>query len=548
MLLCALLVSPLSAALLREPGEEVTRAVAVTLPAEGLEDAVALAPALLGDGLPIPTIAESDGWWCLGYEYQLSSAWVGFDVLGSELSTRNGTLDLDLALELRINEKSDPFRLDASAFCINTGCEGWVKPFPVDVSMKLDLALVDSGGERRLDATVRNLKVDYALSSNDIVLQDCTLADIEAILNVFGDSLYDVVLDAADEALADELDNLGPELAAAIEEAFAGLVLDEQLEIGDASVALVLAPSELTIDRDGVEVVLAGVADADPHACVAETDPGGSLKTGSSVPSDGLGGAHARLSLSDDFANQLLYALWRAGLFCQELDSLGELALTTTYLPLLAGDAYEALFDEEGPMLVSVRSESPPEVVYDGRHDLDADISGLGIDFVAAVDGRMARVLGLGLDAGVGLDVVLEPNSGLLEIVVDLEGAELDMSLEANELVAGTDDEVEDRFAGGMDELIGPLIEGLVADLAVPLGSVAGVGLSDLSFSAGGEGDWLLADATVGPVPYTTGCDSEAGGCGGCEGDAGCASGRGQARWWLGLIPAAWIGRRRIVG
>ncbi len=126
MILCALLAPPLAAAELREPGEEITNALAVTLPSDGLEEVVALAPALLGDGLAIPTVSEEDGWWCLGYEYELSGAWVGFEVLGSKLSTSSGSLDLDLELELRINERSDPFRLDASAFCINTGCEGWV--------------------------------------------------------------------------------------------------------------------------------------------------------------------------------------------------------------------------------------------------------------------------------------------------------------------------------------------------------------------------------------------------------------------------------------
>ncbi len=546
MFLFALLALPAAAEQLRDPGEEIDNALAVTLPAEGLEDAIALAPALLGDGLAIPTMSDEDGWWCAGYEYQLSGAWVGFEVLSSTLSTSSGRIDLDLGLELRINESSDPFRLDAEALCINTGCEGWVKPFPVDVSMRLDLDILeDSSGVRRLDATVRNLDVDYTLRNDDIVLKDCTLADIESILNFFGESMVDLVLDAADEALASELGRLGPELESAIEEAFKGLSLDERVEVGDAVLWLGLEPASLNIDRSGVEVVMAGSAGSGLAECMAAVDPGGSLHTGSPVPDDPMGAAQLRLSLGDDFLNQVLYALWRGGLFCQELDSLGDLALTTSFLPLLAGDAYEALFDEDGAMLVSVRSAEPPRVAYDGAHDLEAELAGLGVDFVAEVDGRLARVLGLGVDAAVGLDVVLDEPTGLIEVVVDLEGAALDMTLQANELVAGADADVEARFAAGLDELVGPMLEGLVADLAVPLGSVAGVGLTELGFSAGGEGDWLLADATVGSVPYTTGCDSEAGGCGGCEGDAGCTTGRGQARWWLGLIPVAWIGRRR---
>ena len=102
MILSALIVLPLAAAELREPGEEITNALAVTLPSDGLEEVVAFAPALLGEGLAIPTVSEEDGWWCLGYEYELSGAWVGFEVLGSQLSTSSGSLDLDLELELRV--------------------------------------------------------------------------------------------------------------------------------------------------------------------------------------------------------------------------------------------------------------------------------------------------------------------------------------------------------------------------------------------------------------------------------------------------------------
>ena len=79
---------------------------------------------------------------------------------------------------------------------------------------------------------------------------------------------------------------------------------------------------------------MAGAMDADSNICVAEYDPGGSKATDSSIPAPAAG-AQAEAVVSDELANQALYALWRSGLLCYDLSDLSGLTLDTSLLGLL---------------------------------------------------------------------------------------------------------------------------------------------------------------------------------------------------------------------
>ena len=131
------------------------------------------------------------------------------------------------------------------------------------------------------------------------------------------------------------------------------------MEILDGVVLdLNLFPTDLIIDYDGVQLVMGGSADALASECVAAYDPGGSLLTESAPPAPTGEGA-VEAALSDEFANQALYAVWRSGLLCYELTDLEGLPLDTGLLGLLAGDAFDELFPESSPIAMVTRPAAP---------------------------------------------------------------------------------------------------------------------------------------------------------------------------------------------
>lgn len=541
-------------------GVTITDAATVDLTPEGLAVATDILPELLPSELDVPAVgdgARTSFPECLlgGYEYELSGASVDFAISNAAIVPNTGRLDLEVELLVSVNSPSDPFYVYGMVECISLDCDGYVDPFTATVTTALGLRVVPDPvtGEPTLDATVGDLNLDYSLSGTDINIDGCAIGTIEDILNFFGLSIFDLVLSIAAPYIDDLVGDFGPEIEALLEDTFSQVKLDEEIDLGGVPLAIQLYPGQVEIAPAGVRIYMDGGVNTPAVAqCIEEYDSGESMETETDAPALGSAPAgissdyHAALNLSDDFGNQALYAVWRSGLVCVDVDEeLIGFGLDTSLLNGLADDVYADLFPEPKEMTISTRPQLPPTLVYDGDNDVGLSVEQLGLDFYAELDGRDARIVALDVGLVAGADLEFDGATGDLAVLVDLGTDALTAVVTDNEFKPGSEAAIEANFAGLFESIVGSVVGGLLEDIAVALPSISGLGLTDLALdAAGGEQDWLGGYAYIGTVDYGgegAGCGEDSGGC-----DGGCASGgTSSGRVFLGLVPLALVALRR---
>ncbi len=550
MLLAAFLVGSAHAQQAWPPDAVIEEAAELQITDEGLDAIVDVIPSLIPGNLPLDTLAGEDGWWCANYAYELSNIWVGIEVTGADLSPGNGVLDVEADLQIRVNDSSDKFNIWYEIACIDTSCPGYVDPFDVHLTTTVAMEVVPAdNGTQALDATIGdiNADIDYDTLAENIQL-DCWIGDVEEVLNWFGLSLYDLLFSLVGGALDSAIAGFGPDLEQTIEEAFSAANIEEQIDVNGAVVDLKLYPDEIEITPDGITVVMGGsMSSSEPALCIADSDPGGSLRTDSPLPGiAGLpSGTHVGILLSDDFTNEAMYALYRGGVLCYELSGNDPLPINSSLLQLIAGDVFDELFPETQPMIIATQPRSPPEAYFDGPHSLDLAVNDLDLHFYAEVDGRMARVVTLALDIDAGADLVFDPQTGDLEILLDISSENVTADVVHNELVVGSDETIEANFGGAFDTILDTVVGGLLADLAFGMPSFEGIGITTLDVQpVGPQQDWLGIMAGIGQTPYVGGdCSDCSGGGSGCSG--GCAVGGPILNFWMALALSVVAVRRR---
>lgn len=558
-LLLPLLLSPEAAAEdLHPPGVTIQDAVVVDITPEGFETVLALIPGLIPTGLEIPAIGDeyegvADQCYLGGYAYSLSDGYVDVSIVDASLVPQSGYLAMSADMLVSVNAPSDPLALYYELECLGDTCDGYVDPFNASLNTTIAMQIVEVGGVPTLDAQIGTIDLGYDLSGDDIHLDGCALGTVEDILNWFGISLFDLVLGLVEGEINSAVADFGPEIEALLEDAFSQAAIQEQVDLGGVVADLELFPGAVEIEPTGMRLAMDGGMDvASPSDCVDPYDPGGSLATNTSPPGIGTApsgvtpGYDAGLMLSDDFGNQLLYSVWRGGLLCYSLapgNDLLPIALDTSLLGLLAGDAFDELFPDSKPMQIEVRPKAAPTMVYDSANDVAVHVEQLGLEFYGELDHRQALVVGIDLATDAGVDLELDGATGNLGILLDLEGEDVIPTVTDNEFAPDASSAIEESFSGVFDTLVGAVLGGLTEDLAFALPAFEGLGLTSLQFApTGTEQDWLGGYAAMGPVSYESKGCSEDGGC-----DMGCASGsRAPGSGWLLLgIPLALAGLRR---
>ncbi|MFH1469346.1 MAG: hypothetical protein ABIO70_33485 [Pseudomonadota bacterium] len=553
LLLASLLVSPPASATLWEPGALIEDAAVIDVTDDGLDAVGGLIPALIPDRVDIPDTSDDGG----AYEYSLSGAWAGITMTDAAIVPQNGMLTLDADLLVQLNDAYDPFDLYFEIlWVISDSCDGHVQPFPAHISVDLALAVVPVGdGTHRLDATVGAMDVSYDLASEDIILENCSLGYLEQVLNFFGLSIYDLVIDYADSAIQDAIGDAAGDIEAMIEDAFASATINEQLDLNGVLVDMMLSPRDVQINPQGLRLLMQGSFATEQAAeCIEAWDPGGSPMTDTEPPALGAAPSgipadyHAVVLASDDMVNQALYALWRGGLLCYTIDENFEsFPMSTSILGMLDGSdedgPFDQLFPENAGMAIVTRPEGQPLANLSGDHDVDITVETLGLDFFADVDGRRAKVLGIDLAADIGADLVLDGSTGLLEVLLDLSPENIIPTVTSCELTAGAEPLVEANFGGLLQTILDAVVGDALSGLSFQLPSFEGLGLSSIDTAAAGtQADWLGLFANLGPVAYEGGCDDSGGGCGssGCSG-----AGAVRAPWLLLALGAGLVARRR---
>jgi hypothetical protein len=548
---CLLLALPLlgvstARAEVHAPGAILDKAALADVTARGLTNLGALAPAMIPSEVAIPAVSQgsSCNLWSWDFEvgYSFSNGTVNITNAAAAITPSAGALHVRADFDVALNDASNPFDMRADICGISVDCDGYVLPFDASIEFDLALRIVDDGaGGRMLDATVQNLVPSYSLASSNIVLEDCWIGDLETILGYVGLSIYDLVLGFAGSYITDAIEGFAGDMETMVEDAFASTTIDQSLDLGGVALDLHLYPNDIVITSAGLRIVMAGsMSTSTPSDCVADYDPGGSLMTASEPPElgnapSGVGPFDAAILASDDIANQALYALWRGGLLCYTLDENFEtFPIDTSIFGMMSIDAFDDIFPSAAPMAIVTRPRNAPTAIWSGPHTADLQVKDLGLDFIAGIDGRQARLMALSAQLDAGADITLNGGTGMLGVDLDLGSDSLTFSMAANEFAPNANDDI----IGGLGGLIGSLLPTLLGSLgsidAIQLPSFNGVGLVDLQFApVGSAGDWLGAYATLGATPY------ESAGCGD-EGDSGCGggcSGLGPRPAHLALLP-----------
>jgi hypothetical protein len=370
------------------------------------------------------------------------------------------------------------------------------------------------------------------LASEDININSCAIGYFEDVLNFFGLSIFDLVLGIVEPTIETVVLELVPTLEQTIEDAFGQLSIQQSVDLSGATLDIAIAPEDINIKPEGLRVQMNGSATtAEGAECVSAFDPNGSLATPTTLRNIGYKppgvSGDVLATIDDDFVNQALYSAWRAGILCQTIDA-STFPIDTGILNLLTGDAFVDIFPETSPLVIQTQPTIPLELNMATGSDLAIDVEELGLDFFADVDGRQTRILTLGINTDVGINIPFNNQTGDLSIDLDLSGERVDPTLPYNEFLPESEAQIKESFIEQFDSILGLIdIESMIGDLAFSLPSFNGVGLSELDFAGTGQNsEDFGAFASVDVVPYTSaGCGGDtAGGCGG-----GCSSNGGTS-------------------
>lgn len=560
------------------PGALVSPAVAIDITEDGFDAIGETAPAIvpesieieqlvLGEGDIPPLEYETGGFtFTLQPQVQITSLSVGLELAELQFVPDDNELTVEAEMSASVNAPEAPVNI-AAGFPVTIfgedlsrliDCDMYVEQFDVDVLTRVGAEIVEGDQGSELDITLGDLGYDTNLAGNDFNISNCFIGDVDEVFREFGFSVFDVVLPIVEGQIDDLLANseLTADLEASLETTFNSFAFDTSVALGDTEIAVSVAPSGVIISPDGMRVTLDGSSGAlEPHPCVAGNGLDGSLQTPDGPPNlaralDGTrSGHHVAALIDDDFANQVLFGAYQSGALCLTLDAEDSgLPLNTGLLDLLAEGAFDEVFPEAASVVIDVSPTSPPLIRGKQGHDLGLAVEELQVDLYADVDYRKARVVGLALDAEAGIDFELDAETGQLGIGVSVEPEDLAASTRMNLFAPGFDNDLADGVSNLFDQLVAPLLGGLLSDFGFTLPAFGRAGLVAVGGLEGGsDGTWVGIAADVGEVAYAdpeappVGCASD----GADEALGGCVSVPGLPVGLVLVTPLVFALRRR---
>jgi hypothetical protein len=535
VVLLALGPSPAYATPLGEPLDE---AVAVQVTKGGLDRIGEIVSGLVPPAIPVE--GSSSQFECSAddlqpLDYSLASMDLLLSVDAVEVIPSEGRLDIDLFATLSSTQTSLTVSGDCSVLTdLEETCSMELPTTAVSFSLGMYIYEYDGSFQVTED------QVELAISPIGNPLESCTLASaIGTMLGQDESAISTLLLDA----IGDSLTDLGPELALSFEDALNSLNLETELALGDAVVDLALYPSLIDLSESGILIGVGAAVDVDTSAsCV---DPGeGSDTVGIGWPDFAATASGTTLEpdialhLGKDFLDHLLYATWAGGLLCLDASSLFEGGLTAGTLGSLLGEDFQELFADDAPVELNIDPLNPPVVGFE--HDnppIYLAIDDLQLDLNAELDHRIVRVLQVGVDADIGLDVGIE--DGVFGAEFIFEDTDASYTEQYSELLPP-------GYSQGLGSLMGTMLGGLLPSDSLPsftIPSLMGAEIEALTWTPSEDGQWqsgnvLIDTSGVEPVELAgcgidaLGCDGESSGLElelgdvlGCDSDAGCEGG-----------------------
>ncbi len=535
LLVIVLLLSPNLARADHEPGATIEEGLLVDVTLAGLDFLENQAVYFVPPEMPMDPVQSSTSLILCDLDIDIANMVVHIQPNSVSLVPQNGMLTVYVDMDVWINDVANPFDLDLNFDGVcdvgDQYCSVYIESFNVLASMDISLQVVDpgNGDPPYLDAIVPppTHNLDTALTGDKIQMTDCAIGTIESILNLFGVSLIDLVLNfAAADLYAFIEEDLPTEIETALEEGFASANYIDTLDVMGVPVDIELVPADILVQTEGIRLAMNGRFDAPPADCVAPYDPGGSVETDNEPPAqDAAAVNHFTGLISDDLVGSALYAFWRGGVLCYVVDpaDLG-IPLDTSILALMADEEDRYLierlwFGDAQAMVLRTLPTNVPEVQFDGSHDITPVVEDMGIEFYAFTQDRMARIVTVDADIAAGVDLNT-PGDGSIAIDVIVDTDNMDPVVSYNEFVPELDEQIATNFNEIMPGLLDSVLGGFLGDLTFGPMLMAGIGLSDLQFEATGtEEDWLGAYATLDVIDPAgldaIGCGED--GSGGCE-------------------------------
>jgi hypothetical protein len=542
--------------------------------------------ALVSDVPPVPTpiapFTSSDQTGCIAgncafsYDLSLSGLESTVDATSITLAPDEAAQALDIVGTgvASLNSAAAPGVLELDvvfAFVpvIDDTCQVWIEPVNLEITGSMELDVVPlPDGTSVIDTTVPPVAWSWDADGDDIVFTGCQLADVVNTVNdtlsLFGLDLYDILLDQLEPTIDVLVLDLGAEIEPVADELFAAFVVNEEIDVAGTPITVALWPDQVTVeDPDGaapggLRIGLASTLTATTDPCVTPYGVTGSPETPADGPAIGTAPGLAvtpslAMLASDDFVDHFLFALWSTGLMCGEVSDGEELGipfpLDTTLLDILAPGSFGSLFSEPVPLLIRLAPYAPPTLDLAGPNDVDLDVDRLGLDLIAEVDGRDARLLGIDLATTVALALPYDATTGVLTLqpsVGDVVG-----TVGYNEFDPSASTGIEVSLALLISLFLAPTLETALPPVDVPMPLLGeGIGVTEVAtMSADASDTWLGLFAATGPVDpdYTSAGCGETGGCDESTYGAGCATGGVPGRLVF-LVPLLAAGLRRQSG
>ncbi|HJN76970.1 MAG TPA: hypothetical protein QGF58_23800 [Myxococcota bacterium] len=520
------------------PGEEIERAAALHVTNGGFRHVGDAIEGLVPASFPIEDVSgtttcdEEDE---APLTYELASTELVLTAENVDITTSDGRLDITIYLSLQ----SEPSDLLVQGDCtfltdLDEVCTMRIKETSVVAHLGMTMELVDGEDGPTFDVVVDDPTVEMSAINNP--LSDCTLADAVDFLLI--DDEYGITYIILG-LIEPELEGLGADLGATIEDALNQTTIETSVGLGDAEVALALYPTLFDLGDAGLILGLGGTAETDQLSdCVPQTE--GSEFADAAWPDfdetawETSLDYDAGLFLSKDFLDHVLWNVYAGGGLCMDVGELAgdSLSLETDLFAPMFGEEFAALFPESQPLGLQTRPASPPQVFFDDdTPEITVALEDFGLDFSSDLDDREARLFRVAVAMDVGLDPGLTSTALAPELLIDPAGMEY--SEPYNELLP-------EGFSADLGDFLPTIIEQFIPEDVLPvidLPDFYGLGLQTVFWvpddSEQWQGGFVLIDVEGVTPMEIPGCQGGSLGCDGeeppdfnsmlgCDEDGGC--------------------------
>ena len=577
--ICSMLIASLcataQAASVVAPGGTIDKAIGVDVTPQGLDFLLDQGMALVPDLIQTPDATGSQSFGCtVNYHAYPGQATNGVHVTigtANVVPQDGGYFSLSITGSVIGNGTDTPpststqndvvTRLEYSG-CLTNCTLGnshyaviRLTPMPFSVTTRLNLVLsVDGQGNPHVTANTPLTKDDITIDTSKFDAAGCAAVDFAVAIakNFIGDTVKQKIVDQVNQTLIP-----------AIQQGFESVRFDQDLSLAGTTLHAKLQPSGLVIANDGVLLSMSSAIDATtPTTCIPVGAGDGSAFTDGSFPAFGTTSPSglafdAAAGISDDLANQALFAAWHGGLLCRTIDTLGGSPLTTSVLAIagLTGPLNRLGVADGTPMLIVLKAYNPPLASFGGAHAVNVDIKKLEVSIFTEVQERMARLVALDLDATAGVDLTVDANNQL-NVALNIDPAAMVGTIAYGEPL-GDDANGLLALLPVLAGQLGPQLAGAIPP--INLGNLAGVALTNPEF---------IPQQSLGGVPNDTlsiytGLSAAPGGCtaanpsgcgvgsgtGGCDTVSSRRAANGAGVWLaLALAPLAFLAVRRRRG